>query len=282
MPDIDSTTFSNRIFFEGRKLPIEQLSPSDFENFVHAALICISENLGVKITGKPSGTGDGGFDAEGILVSTGNILCVQCKRLKTPITSSQVSTELAKVAATSALEKSQVGMHLFICSGGVNKSLKSQLREHSRQTLAKSAGEILDAVSSDSALNSLREKLVEVGLDPKQLAESYVSNLESLLVWGLDEFDSALSAKWDSVMEVVGRYFNVASYVREFPRASFDRKKYIEEHLNFETPIFPKISDQPLPDWVGTNSAANPLPVEPDTRKFVKSFNDLTKIEPGD
>jgi len=282
MTDLNSATSSNRIFFEGRRLPIEQLSPSDFENFVHAALICISENLGVKITGKPSGTGDGGFDAEGIIASSGNVLCVQCKRLKTPITSSQVLIELAKVAATSALEKSQVGMHLFICSGGVNKTVKRQLREHSRQTLAKSAGEMLDTVSSDSALNSLREKLVAEGLEAKQVAESYVSNLESLLVWGMDEFDSALSAKWDSVMEVVGRFFKVANYVREFPRASFDRQKYIEEHLYFEAPILPKISDQPLPDWMSANSAANPLPVEPDKRKLVKSFNDLTEIEAGD
>ncbi|WP_229007338.1 hypothetical protein [Methylophilus sp. Leaf408] len=282
MSDIDSAATNNSIFFEGRRLPIDHLSPADFENFVHAALICISDYLGIKITGKPSGTGDGGFDSEGILVSNGKILCVQCKRLRSAITPSQISVELAKVAATSTLENSVIGMHLFICSGGVSKTLKSQLRERSRASLAKIAGEKLATISSNEDLNSLRVRLLAQGFNPHEVAEEYVNNLDNLFVWGLEEFDVALSSKWESVLEVVGRFFKVASYIREFPRASFDRSKYLADHLNFDTPIFPKVSDEPLPDWMRGSSAANPLPVESGSRKFIKSFNDLAEINSGE
>lgn len=282
MPATDLIPNNKAAFYDGKKIPLDQLSPSDFESFVYGSLICISDTLGVQITGKPSGSGDGGFDLQGIVLNTKKILCIQCKRQKTALSTSQISTELAKVAATSALEGSILGIHHFICTGGISRNLRSQLRENKLEQLAKSTGAQLATEKNNSELSRLREQLIKKGLNPEKIAEDYVRNLDALLVWSTDEFDAALSPRWDEVLLVIERFFKVATLIKEHPRATFIRGNYIADHSKFTAPITPRVSDVVLPDWISGSSAANPIVSDLDSRRSVREFNDLAEIKTGE
>ncbi len=199
--------------YDGRGLPVDTLSPDEFEQFVFSCLLCVKDVLGLIITGKPSGSGDGGFNMQGEVIVSKRLACVQCKRQKEPLGTSQVAEELAKVAATAALEGSDVGEHRFICTGGVRTKLLKQLREKSRQQLAFEAGKLL-ANALNGELASLRVRLEKGGADPRQVAESYVLGLDLLTAWGLREFDAALSSRWGEVLKVADRYFKIATVVQ--------------------------------------------------------------------
>jgi hypothetical protein len=103
--------------YEGDGLPVDKLEPGKFEDFVFVCLLQISPTWNLKSYGKPTGAGDGGFDVMGDNLVPHRKECVQCKRQQASLGISQVGVELAKVAATSKLEGSNVGEHRFICSG---------------------------------------------------------------------------------------------------------------------------------------------------------------------
>ena len=108
MPDDQYDAVSKDLpYYDGLGFPVDRLHSGDFESFVFGCLLSIQEVLGLRITGKPSGSGDGGFDVQGQVVATGRLVCVQCKRQESPLDMGQLAKELAKVAATSALEGSR-------------------------------------------------------------------------------------------------------------------------------------------------------------------------------
>ncbi|MEN8134104.1 MAG: restriction endonuclease [Thermodesulfobacteriota bacterium] len=267
--------------YSGRGFPLDALSPDEFEEFVFGSLRCVQGVLGLRITGIPSGAGDGGFDVQGEVVGSGRLVCVQCKRQKTPIGTPQVAQELAKVAATMALEGSDVGEHRFICTGGVRTKLLKHLRENSRQQLAVEAGNQL-VTTPDGVLATLRTRLEEDGADPRQIVETYVLGLDLLIVWGLREFDAALSPCWSDVLKVAEKYFQIATVVREHPRASFDRVAYIEEHRDFRVTVKPRLGDSSLPDGVSAFSAANPCAELPSSQKSIKMLHELGELQAGE
>lgn len=268
-------------YYDGRGFPLEALSPNEFEDFVFGSLLCIEDVLGLRITGKPSGSGDGGFDVQGKVIGSGRIVCVQCKRQKQPLDISQITKELAKVAATAVLEDSDIGEHRFICTGGVRTKLIRQLREQPRSQLATEVGKRL-ITALDDELSSLRMRLEEIGENPRQVAESYVLGLDLLIAWDAREFDAALSPRWGDVLQVAERYFRIATVVREYPRASFDRVAYIAEHANFKVVVTPRLIEVPLPESFTAVSAAQPAGVETVSQKEIKTLQDLSKLETGE
>ena len=267
--------------YDGRGFPVDTLSPDEFEKFVFGCLLCVQDVLGLRITGKPSGSGDGGFDVQGEAIVSKRLVCVQCKRQKVPLGTSQVAEELAKVAATATLEGSDVGEHRFICTSGVRTILLKQLREKSRQHLAVEAGERL-VNALDDELASLRVRLEKSGADPRQVAESYVHRLDQLTAWGLHEFDAALSPRWSEVLEVAERYFKIATVIREHPRASFDRAAYVAEHLDFRAVVEPRLSDSSLPEGITAASAADPSVSPVTSSRSIKTLHELAELEPGE
>lgn len=272
---------SRQPLYTGRGFPIDSLSPDEFEEFVFGCLLCIGDLLGLTLIGKPSGSGDGGFDIQAEVLTSRRLACIQCKRLKSPLGTHQVTEELAKVAATAALESSDVGEHRFICTGGVRNKLVQQLREESRQELALEAGERL-ANALDGELSSLRERLERVGEDPRQVAESYVQGLDLLTVWDFDEFDAALSPRWSAVLQVAERYFQIATVVREHPRATFDRATYIAEHRNFTVAFEPRLTNASLPNRLATSSAANPCAPDTSAQRSVTTMRELMDVKLGE
>lgn len=276
-----SDVVNRKTLYDGRGLPVDALSPDEFENFVFSCLLCIQEILGLRIIGKPSGSGDGGFDVQGEVVASNRLACVQCKRQKEPLGASQAAKELAKVAATTALEGSDVGEHRFICTGGIRTVLAKQLREKSRQLLAVEAGEQL-ATSKSRELVTLRVRLEKSGADPRQVAESYVRGLDLLAAWGLPEFDAALSPRWDDVLPIIERHFSITTVVREYPRASFDRSAYISEHKKFRAVVEPRLSESSLPEAITASSAAAPSAVPVISTRKIKTLYELAELKPGE
>ncbi|WGK88558.1 hypothetical protein [Pseudomonas migulae] len=268
----DPNTVSNQTpYYEGLGFPIDRLSSDDFENFVFGCLLSIQDVLGLRITGKPSGSGDGGFDVQGDIVATGRLVCVQCKRQGQPLDMGQLTKELAKVAATSALEGSNIGEHRFICTGGVRKKVVSALRAISRQEIAIEVGNALQN-ATDGELVSLRVKLEQRGETPRTIAESYVLKLDHLTAWNLKEFDAALSPRWEAILEVAQRYFRIATVVRDNPRAAFDRLAYIAEYRHFETTIEPRFVSTDLPTGISIATAVN---ANAGRKAALQSFNNV-------
>jgi len=268
-------------YYDGRGFPLDALSPKEFEEFVFGCLLSIGDVLGLRITGNPSGSGDGGFDVQGEVIGSKRLACVQCKRQVQPLDTSLVAKELAKVAATAALEGADVGEHRFICTGRIRTKLIKQLREKSRRELATEAGDRL-ASAAEGELASLRVRLEEAGADPRQVAESYVIGLDLLAVWDSHEFDAALSSRWNDVLQVAERYFRIATVVRENPRASFAREAYIAEHHDFKVAFEPRLAGSNLPDGITATSAANLGAVRPVSQRSIKTLQELSELEAGD
>ncbi|WP_146122337.1 restriction endonuclease [Burkholderia multivorans] len=268
-------------YYDGQRLPLSSLSPPQFESFVFACFLKIQRETGIRITGKPSGSGDAGFDVEGESVATQRGVCLQCKRLQSPLGTAQVAEELAKVAATSTLDGSNIGVHQFLCSSSISQTLRRQIREHSRQQL-------IDAASAklmDDGLGSLarlRGRLEAVGRDPREVVEQYVRQLDQLVVWGADEFDAALSSNWIELQDVVEQHFKVATVVREHPRATFNRSGYLATHRNFTVVVEPRIRNAALPEGLATSSAADPRQYGTMSTHTLKSLDDIRQMDDGE
>lgn len=267
--------------FEGFRLPFDELPPDKFEAFVFACLLCVQDLQGLRITGNPSGTGDGGFDVEGEVVASKRGLCVQCKRQQDSLSFALVAHELAKVAAQSKLHSFDVGEHRFLCSGGVAQKLRTELRKRPWTDLAAKAAKLLTN-AAEGELATLKTQLVQAGEDPALVAKAYVEGLDSLIAWDLQELDAALSSRWDDAVKVIKRYFRIATVVREHPRAQFDRRCYRERHVDFRVVLRPRFADTKLPAEFATTSAANPLPKQDPELRSIRSVEDLAQLAPGE
>jgi hypothetical protein len=267
-------------FYGGHDFPVDQLSPGKFEDFVFACLQSVSDLFDLVVTGQPSGSGDGGFDVQARNTRTGRIACVQCKRQKEPLGTPLIAEELAKVAATSALERSDVGEHRFICTGGVRGKLVRQLREQSRNELAEEAFQRI-ATAQEGELAVLRERLEAATLDVREVVYSYVTNLDVLLAWSFHEFDVALSPRWSAILQIAERFFSIATVVREHPRASFDRAAYVEEHRIYEASLEPRLRATSLPAGITASSAANPATTISEATASITTLDQFYELEVG-
>jgi len=268
-------------FYNGQGFPADKLSPGKFEEFVFACLQSVSDLFELRITGMPSGSGDGGFDVEAQNVRTKRIACIQCKRQEDPLGTPLVAEELAKVAATSALERSDVGEHRFICTGGVRNKLVNQLREKSRSELA---AEAVDRIitAKNGELATLRARLEAENHDVRNVVHSYVTNLDVLVAWSFHEFDVALSPRWPAILQIAERFFTIATVVREYPRASFDRAAYVAEHRDFETAMEPRLRPAYLPAGITASSAADPGAMASDQiQGNITTLDQLCGLEQG-
>lgn len=266
-------------YFERRRLPLGDLLPSEFEGFVAAALTCIGKAQGIEIQGMPSGSGDGGFDVSGRDLESGRIVCIQCKRQTKSIGVPQVAIELAKVAANSKIEGSDVGQHRFICTGGITNELIQLLRGDFRSKLISEAGNrLVDA--KDGELETLKKSLMARGEDPRLIVKSYIDGLDKLIVWDQNGFDVALSSQWSDVLEVIERFFKIAAVVREHPRAMFDRAAYVREHGSFNAIIEPRFASAALPSGISAPAILDSAP-ERKKEHQIKNLLDLAELEDG-
>jgi len=267
--------------YEARSVPFEKLSADDFEKCVFACFVAIQSHLELRVDGQPAGSGDGGFDVYGVAVNTNRKLCIQCKRQKASLGLPLLAKEAAKVALTTHLEKSDVGVHFFICTGGVTQELRRLLRETDRAEILNKAKQ-LTRQAKKGELYNLRERVSKEGEDAEKIIASYVNTLDRLVAWDMDEFDSALSPSWNSVLNILERYFRVSTAIREHPRALFDRQAYQDWSRNFTTVVQPQLEEGKLPSGLVELSGADPGPNELPARKKLLTVKALAALEPGE
>lgn len=267
--------------YEARSVPFEKLSADDFEKCVFACFLAIQSHQGLRIDGQPAGSGDGGFDVYGVAVNSNRKLCIQCKRQKASLGLPLLAKEVAKVALTTHLEKSDVGVHFFICTGGVTQELRRLLRETDRIEIL-NAAQLVIRRATEGELHVLRERLTQAGEDAEEVVGSYVQTLDRLVAWDMGEFDAALSPAWDSAFNVLERYFRVSTAVREHPRALFARQTYQERCAGFTAVVQPQLEEGELPAGLVELSGADPGPQEPPARKKLLTVKSLAALAPGE
>jgi hypothetical protein len=272
---------ASSVLFEGGRLPVEQLDPARFEDFIFACLVCLETHLGIRITAQPSGSGDGGFDVQGLVTATSRVACVQCKRQAAKLGRALLAVELAKSAATAALENADIGEHMFICTGGVTQELRGLLRSTSRDEIVAAVAKALTN-STDSVLAALRVRLAAEAKTAAAVAEAYVRGLDSITVWGLRELDSMLSVRWDDIIQLADRFFRIASVVREHPRANFDRMRYAEQHVDYSVVVEPRVGAGELPSGIATSSAQDPAQRSAPGPRRSYSLRLLLDLAPGE
>lgn len=267
--------------YEARSVPFEKLSADGFEKCVFACFQTIQSYQGLRIDGSPAGSGDGGFDVYGVAVDSNRALCIQCKRQKASLGLPLLAKELAKVALTTHLEKSDVGVHFFICTGGVTQELRRLLRETDRTEILNATLSVIRE-TTEGELYTLRERLTQAGENAEEVVGSYVQTLDRLAAWDMGEFDAALSPAWNSVLNVLERFFRVSTVVREHPRALFDRKAYLDRCSNFTAVVQPRIEEGKLPAGLVEVSGADPGPQETSPRKNLLTVKSLAALAPGE
>ncbi|MDZ4332098.1 MAG: restriction endonuclease [Pseudomonas sp.] len=267
--------------YEARSVPFEKLSADDFEKCVFACFVAIQSHQGLRVDGQPAGSGDGGFDVYGVVTDSNRKLCIQCKRQKASFGLPLLAKEVAKVALTTHLEKSDVGVHFFICTGGVTQELRRLLRETDRTEILNEAQSVIRG-ATEGELHTLRERLVQAGGDAEEVVGSYVQTLDRLVAWDMGEFDAALSPAWDSALKVLERYFRVSTVVREHPRALFDRKAYQDRSGSFAAVVQPQLDEGELPAGLVELSGADPGPQETAPRKKLLTVKSLAALAPGE
>lgn len=267
--------------YETRSVPFEKLSADEFEKCVFACFLTIQSHQGLRIDGRPAGSGDGGFDVYGIALSSNRKLCIQCKRQKASLGLTLLAKEVAKVAMTSRLGESDVGVHFFICSGGVTLELRRLLRETERTKILKEA-QLVIREAKEGELHSLRERITEIGENAEDVVGSYVRNLERLVAWDMEEFDAALSPVWDTAFTVLERYFRISTAVREHSRALFTRQTYLERCGSFTAVIEPQLEEGTLPSGLVEFSGVDPGPQKQPQQKKLLTVKSLTTLAPGE
>ncbi len=277
-----ATTNSKPVLYEARSVPYDKLSPDDFEKLVHSLFVVLQNLLHIKVGGNPGGSGDGGFDIYGDDTLTGRSVCVQCKRLTSknlglPV----VAHEIAKVALSTKIGGADVGVHFFVSSGGLTQEIPRLLRETNKTTITNKAKELVrDA--TDNELVTLKEEVAnKLGLDPEVVVEQYVSSIDRLVVWSIDEFDAQLSAIWPEAKKVLDRHFQIERVVEEHPRPLFDRTKYLESFVDYTEVVHPLLEKGALPMGLTEFSASNPIKPDGPERETLFSVEALSTLEPG-
>ena len=189
-----------------------------------------------------------------------------------------LAKEVAKVALTSYIERSDVGEHFFICTGGVTQSLRGLLREADRAGIIGKAQEVIRG----GDLHKLQKRVDQMGGNAELVVSSYVQELDRLVAWNMGEFDAALSPCWDLVSNVLERHFRVSTAVREHPRALFDRKAYLERCTNLTEVVMPLLEEGKLPTGLVESSGADPGPENAPSRKKLLTVEALAALAPGE
>lgn len=267
--------------FTVEDLPLGKLSPDKFEAFAFACLREVETSLGVVIDQGPSGSSDQGFDVQGRSATTGRIVCIQCKRLQASLGLPLLAEELAKVAANSFLENSDVGEHWFICTGGVTQSLRQQLRERDRTSIAEAA---VDRIrnASNGELARLRSRLLAIEMDPTVVVRQYVRDLDRLIAWDTPAFSAVLTRNWQAVLAIAEQFFRVEALVREHPRAQFDRERYVEAHRTCELVVRPRVTDTPIPDGLALQGSSDLRTSSLPKLRSIEAIEDLARLTPGE
>lgn len=264
--------------YQGKTIPFGSLEADPFADFIFSCLVKIQSTLNVVMEGKPTGTNDKGFDAWGRVFETGKNVCFQVKRYNSvKLSLSLVGSELCKVALTSSLEESDVSQHYIITSGKVEQKVNSAIRNTDRKVLVEYA---LKELTTEN-FRVKKKKLEQKGCDPVSIVESYVRQLEKIIVWDSSTFDAIVATHWQEILEIVDRYFQVQTVLRDNPRPNFVKLSYLEKHAKTDLlDLFNFGNTEDVPN-IRRQSATSPIPQKKSLPVNVKKIDDLVQFPGG-
>ncbi|MCP3924279.1 MAG: NACHT domain-containing protein [Desulfobacterales bacterium] len=258
--------------YQGRPLPLADLTANSFEDFTHQILIELGNKRGFEIISGPQNSSDYGFDLVGRRISDGNLICIQCKRYNSSsVGLPTVSEELAKVAMNSHLEGSTVKEHYVLTTGSLTKDLNSNLRSTKRKNILESC---LESLEKDS-LKNIVKKCKEKNLNVKKIVTDYIYSLEKIIVWSGRDIDNNLGSIWSKIEDIIEKHFKLERVLREYPRPDFDVSNYINEITT---------DDENLIELISTPTVLPPNISKIDPEKFNNKateefeFNDFKPI----
>jgi hypothetical protein len=214
------------LLYQGKKIPINELSPSEFESFMYGVLRAIFQNRGISIEGQPGSTGDGGFDVDG-KDKKGNIICFQCKQYpKAEINLKSVSNELAKVALRSYKEGSHIAEHYIISSGNVTNEVDSARRSGSKKAFIEQAAK--EVKNANNFINDKKAILkTDKNIHFEKIVTDYIERLKTLQIWNSGQLESEIGIVYSKIIELIEQYFQVEVVLREYSRPDFNENEYL-------------------------------------------------------
>lgn len=244
--------------YRGFPLPMHELSPDSFEDFVYQALTHLSDSKGFEMQSSRQPSGDQGFDCTAKTKDKNELVCIQCKRYTKAINTSTVAEEIIKVALDNALNNSTVKQHYIITSGTVSGSLRRTLRQNSYLDLKNECSEI---IKKGSFQPELFKKISKKNVDPIETINKYIDSLDKLLVWSNVDFHNELLVIWRSFENTLENFFSIEKILKDKPTPDFDVSEYLKKKSQRERNLTPLHYNQ------------SSLPVN------LKSENELEKYE---
>mgnify|MGYP002677338916 CR=1 FL=1 len=206
--------------YQGHPLPLSQMTPDKFEDFVYVAMSEIGKEMGFALEAGRQKSTDGGFDCTARDSQTQGIICIQCKRYAAALGTDTLADEVVKIALNGILQNDTPEQHFIITTGDVAKTTRAMMRQNSFSDLKKKCEEVLSKgyITQINALKML-------GLNPVKVVCDYI-DAARIIVWSAVDFDNELTRVWQAIIPLLDRFFAVDVVVREYPRANFDIHQY--------------------------------------------------------
>lgn len=206
--------------FKGQPLPLSQMTPDKFEDFVYVAMSEIGRKMGFTLEAGRQKSTDGGFDCTARDSQTQGVICIQCKRYAAALGTDTLADEVVKIALNGFLQNDTPEQHFIVTTGDVAKTTRAMMRQNGFSDLKKKCEEVLSK-GYVTQINALKK----LGLNPVEIVCDYV-DAARIIVWSAVDFDNELTRVWQEIIPVLDRFFAVDIVVREYPRANFDIHKY--------------------------------------------------------
>jgi hypothetical protein len=197
--------------YQGKRIPLDELSSSDFVNFTHGLLKVLFEHKNITLSGQPDGSGDGGFDIEA-RNENDEIICIQCKQYpSTTLGIYNVSNELAKVALRSYVEKSTIAEHYIITTGKITQEVDSSKRETTRDKLIKHAKiEVNKEENFKNDKEKIAKQVANESLD--SIVQHYILNLNRIHIWSGSFLSSEINTVYSKLSDLLERFYKLKMY----------------------------------------------------------------------
>ena len=123
--------------YQGYPLPLSQMTPDKFEDFVYVAMSEIGKEMGFALEAGRQKSTDGGFDCTARDSQTQGIICIQCKRYAAALGTDTLADEVVKIALNGILQNDTPEQHFIITTGDVAKTTRAMMRQNSFSDLKK-------------------------------------------------------------------------------------------------------------------------------------------------
>ncbi|WP_160060208.1 restriction endonuclease [Psychromonas sp. L1A2] len=227
----------------GFPLPICDLSPDSFEDFVYQALSLLGKSKRFEMQSGRQPSGDQGFDCTAKTKGSNELICIQCKRYNTTLQKKTVAEEVIKVALEGILNRSTVKQHYIITSGTVSGTLRQILRQDNYLSLKDECKKIIE---NERFQPALLQKVKNNSIDPISAVKKYIDSLDQLLVWSGVDFQNELLCIWSSLHDVLEKNFSIEAVLKDKPTPDFNLNVYLNKKLEEEVKLAPLYYNQSL------------------------------------